>query len=75
MRWGLSPCGIFRLVPDEGLPPCRAWKIYVVKATHTDIGLHNYGLARAGVTRQGGDLEFWGQSPREFGPIALSESA
>ena len=23
------------------LPPVREWKIYCVKATHTDIGLHN----------------------------------
>ena len=28
-----------RLPPD--LPPVREWKIYVLKATHTDIGLHN----------------------------------
>jgi len=31
----------FELVKDEGFAPARPWKIYVVKATHTDIGLHN----------------------------------
>ncbi|MCQ2390856.1 MAG: heparinase II/III family protein, partial [Kiritimatiellae bacterium] len=29
------------LVKDEGFAPTRPWRIYVVKATHTDIGLHN----------------------------------
>ena len=29
------------LVKDEGFAPARPWRIYVVKATHTDIGLHN----------------------------------
>ena len=36
---------VFSLVPAEdvptGQPPVRPWRIYVVKATHTDIGLHN----------------------------------
>ena len=36
---------VFELVATNalpaGLPPVRRWKIYGVKATHTDIGLHN----------------------------------
>ena len=36
---------VYRLVATNalpaGLPPARPWRIYVVKATHTDIGLHN----------------------------------
>ena len=35
----------FELVPVSSLPPetppARKWSIYVLKATHTDIGLHN----------------------------------
>lgn len=35
----------FELVPiselPEGLPEVRHWKIYSIKSTHTDIGLHN----------------------------------
>ena len=35
----------FELVPEAalppGTPPARKWTIYVLKATHTDIGLHN----------------------------------
>ena len=35
----------FELVPETTLPPrtppARMWTIYVLKATHTDIGLHN----------------------------------
>ena len=35
----------FELVPlselPEGLPEVRPWKIYCIKSTHTDIGLHN----------------------------------
>ena len=32
---------VYELVKDEGFSPARPWRIYVVKATHTDIGLHN----------------------------------
>ena len=36
---------VFSLVPTNalpaGLPPIREWTLYAVKATHTDIGLHN----------------------------------
>ena len=32
---------VYDLVTDADLPPARPWRIYVVKATHTDIGLHN----------------------------------
>jgi len=36
---------VYELVPTNslpaGLPPVREWKLYCVKATHTDIGLHN----------------------------------
>ena len=36
---------VFELVPTNrlpvGLPPVREWKIYCIKSTHTDIGLHN----------------------------------
>jgi len=36
---------VFRLMPTNGLssnlPPVRPWRIYGIKATHTDIGLHN----------------------------------
>ena len=32
---------VYELVTDEGFAPARPWRIYVVKATHTDIGLHN----------------------------------
>ena len=36
---------VFELVPTNqlpaGLPPVREWKLYGLKATHTDIGLHN----------------------------------
>jgi len=36
---------VYELVPTNrlpaDLPPVRAWKIYGLKATHTDIGLHN----------------------------------
>ena len=36
---------VFELVATnvlpKGIPPVRPWRIYVVKATHTDIGLHN----------------------------------
>ena len=37
---------VFELVPiaelPDGLPAVRPWKIYCIKSTHTDIGLHNY---------------------------------
>ena len=36
---------VFELVPiaelPDGLPAVRPWKIYCIKSTHTDIGLHN----------------------------------
>lgn len=36
---------VFELVPTNNLPanlpPVREWKIYCIKSTHTDIGLHN----------------------------------
>ena len=36
---------VYELVPTNrlpaGLPPMREWKLYGLKATHTDIGLHN----------------------------------
>ena len=36
---------VYELVPTNqlpvGLPPIREWKLYGLKATHTDIGLHN----------------------------------
>ena len=36
---------VFELVPvselPEGIPEVRRWKIYCIKSTHTDIGLHN----------------------------------
>ena len=36
---------VYELVPTNrlpaGLPPVREWKLYGLKATHTDIGLHN----------------------------------
>ena len=36
---------VYELVPTNqlpaGLPPPREWKLYGLKATHTDIGLHN----------------------------------
>ena len=36
---------VYELVPTNrlpaGLPPVREWKFYGLKATHTDIGLHN----------------------------------
>lgn len=36
---------VFELVPiselPEGLPEVRPWKIYSIKSSHTDIGLHN----------------------------------
>ena len=36
---------VFELVPQEllpaGLPPVRKWKLYGLKSTHTDVGLHN----------------------------------
>lgn len=36
---------VFELVPvselPDGLPEVRPWKIYCIKSTHTDIGLHN----------------------------------
>ena len=36
---------VYELVPTNslpaGLPPVREWKLYGIKASHTDIGLHN----------------------------------
>ena len=36
---------VYELVPTnqlpDDLPPVREWKLYGLKATHTDIGLHN----------------------------------
>ena len=36
---------VFELVPvselPEGLPEVRPWKIFSIKSSHTDIGLHN----------------------------------
>jgi hypothetical protein len=36
---------VFELVPESDLPadlpPVREWKLYCVRSTHTDIGLHN----------------------------------
>ena len=36
---------VYELVPTNrlptNLPPVREWKIYCIKSTHTDIGLHN----------------------------------
>ena len=44
-RYGADGIERFELVPEAalppGTPPARKWSIYVLKATHTDIGLHN----------------------------------
>lgn len=44
-RRGADGAARFELVPEAslppGTPPLRKWTIYVLKATHTDIGLHN----------------------------------
>lgn len=42
---GADGSEVFKLVPlselPEGLPEVRPWKIFSIKSSHTDIGLHN----------------------------------
>lgn len=43
--WAEGTNTIYELVPTNRLPngggPMREWKLYCLKATHTDVGLHN----------------------------------
>ena len=68
---------VFELVAADslpaGLPPVREWRIFAVKATHTDIGLHNsqYIQRHGSVVRMDAASRLVADDPDDSDPAAF----